>query len=69
MIRRTGRKMEHRGKVYKELDHWYDEECQWKKKETKVKKQVKVSRYTPWRRMGERRYSSYSYLTSATRWG
>jgi hypothetical protein len=30
---------------------------------------VKVSRYTPWRRMGERRYSSYSYLTSATRWG
>jgi hypothetical protein len=36
MIRRAGRKMEHRGKVYKELDHWYDEECQWKKKETKV---------------------------------
>jgi hypothetical protein len=30
---------------------------------------VKVSRYTPWRGMGERRYSSYSYLTSATRWG
>jgi hypothetical protein len=28
-----------------------------------------VSRYTPWRGMGERRYSSYSYLTSATRWG
>jgi hypothetical protein len=26
---------------------------------------VKVSRYTPWRRMGERSYSSYSYLTSA----
>jgi hypothetical protein len=26
---------------------------------------VKLSRYTPWRRMGERRYSSYSYLTSA----
>jgi hypothetical protein len=25
----------------------------------------KLSRYTPWRRMGERRYSSYSYLTSA----
>jgi hypothetical protein len=32
-------------------------------------KKVKVSHYTPWRRMGERRYSSYSYLTSATRWG
>jgi hypothetical protein len=30
----------------------------------KVKK-VKLSRYTPWRHMGERRYSSYSYLTSA----
>jgi hypothetical protein len=29
---------------------------------------VKVSRYTPWRRMGERRYTSYSYLTSAIRW-
>jgi hypothetical protein len=27
MIRRAGRKMEHRGKDYKELDHWYDEEC------------------------------------------
>jgi hypothetical protein len=26
---------------------------------------VKLSRYTPWRRMGERRYSSCSYLTSA----
>jgi hypothetical protein len=26
---------------------------------------VKLSRYMPWRRMGERRYSSYSYLTSA----
>jgi hypothetical protein len=25
---------------------------------------VKVSSYTPWRRMGERRYNSYSYLTS-----
>jgi hypothetical protein len=36
MIGRTGRKMEHRGKVYKELDHRYDEECQGKKKETKV---------------------------------
>jgi hypothetical protein len=34
----------------------------------KVKK-VKLSRYTPWRRMGEKRYSSYTYLTSATRWG
>jgi hypothetical protein len=28
----------------------------------------KVSRYTPWWCMGERRYSSYSFLTSATRW-
>jgi hypothetical protein len=28
-------------------------------------KKVKLSRYTPWRRMGVRRYSSYSYLTSA----
>jgi hypothetical protein len=36
MIRRAGRKMEHRGKVYKELDCWYDEECQQEKKETKV---------------------------------
>jgi hypothetical protein len=30
-----------------------------------VVRKVKLSRYTPWRRMGERRYSSYSYLTSA----
>jgi hypothetical protein len=29
------------------------------------KKKVKQSRYTPWRRLGERRYSSYSFLTSA----
>jgi hypothetical protein len=28
-------------------------------------KKVKQSRYTPWRRMGERRYSSYSFSTSA----
>jgi hypothetical protein len=26
---------------------------------------VKQSRYTPWRRLGERRYSSYSFSTSA----
>jgi hypothetical protein len=26
---------------------------------------VKLSRYTPWRRLGERRYSSYSLLSSA----
>jgi hypothetical protein len=26
---------------------------------------VKVSRYKPWRRLGERRYSSYSFSTSA----
>jgi bifunctional pyridoxal-dependent enzyme with beta-cystathionase and maltose regulon repressor activities len=31
-----GYSSESRSKVYKELDHWYDEECQWKKKETKV---------------------------------
>jgi hypothetical protein len=35
MIRRAWRKMEHRGKVYEKLDQWYDE-CQWKKKDTKV---------------------------------
>jgi hypothetical protein len=47
MIRRVGRKMEHRGKVYKELDHWYDEECQWKKKETKVAlKEYKIEMMT-----------------------
>jgi hypothetical protein len=34
-----------------------------------VKKKVKVSLYTPWRRIGERMYSSYSFLTSVTRWG
>jgi hypothetical protein len=28
-------------------------------------KKVKQSRYTPWRRLGERRYSSYSFITSA----
>jgi hypothetical protein len=28
-------------------------------------KKVKQSRYTPWRRLGERRYSSYSFLTWA----
>jgi hypothetical protein len=26
---------------------------------------VKQSRYTPWWRLGERKYSSYSFLTSA----
>jgi hypothetical protein len=26
---------------------------------------VKLSRYTPWKRLGETRYSSYAYLTSA----
>jgi hypothetical protein len=26
---------------------------------------VKLSRYTPWRRLGGRRYSSYSFLSSA----
>jgi hypothetical protein len=29
------------------------------------KKEVKQSRYSPWRRMRERRYSSYSFTTSA----
>jgi hypothetical protein len=33
--------------------------------EEKLKKKVKQSRYTPWRRLGERRYSSYSFSTSA----
>jgi hypothetical protein len=28
-------------------------------------KKVKLSHYMPWRHMGERRYSSYSFLTSA----
>jgi hypothetical protein len=32
-------------------------------------KKAKLSRYTPWRHMGERRYSSYSFLTSALDWG
>jgi hypothetical protein len=30
-----------------------------------VKNKVKLSCYMPWRHMGERRYSPYSYLTSA----
>jgi hypothetical protein len=30
-----------------------------------VKVKVKPSRYTPWRRLGERSYSSYSFTTSA----
>jgi hypothetical protein len=30
-----------------------------------IKSRVKPSRYTPWRRLGERRYSSYSFTTSA----
>jgi hypothetical protein len=29
----------------------------------KSKKKIKLSRYTPWRHMGERRYSSYSFLS------
>jgi hypothetical protein len=29
------------------------------------KSKVKLFHYMPWRHMGERRYSSYSYLTSA----
>jgi hypothetical protein len=32
---------------------------------TQVKLKVKQSRYTPWRSLGERRYSSYSFSTSA----
>jgi hypothetical protein len=31
----------------------------------RVQGKVKLSRYTPWRRLGERRYSSYSFMTSA----
>jgi hypothetical protein len=34
-----------------------------------IKKKVKQSRYTPWRRLGERRYSSYPFTTSALDWG
>jgi hypothetical protein len=30
---------------------------------------VKLSRYMPWRHMGERRYSTFSYLASALDWG
>jgi hypothetical protein len=37
----------------KEILHWTDN------------KKVKPSSYTPWRSLGERRYSSYSFLTSA----
>jgi hypothetical protein len=32
---------------------------------TGIMVKVKLSRYTPWRRLGERRYSSYSFSTSA----
>jgi hypothetical protein len=32
--------------------------------QTKCSKKVKQSLYTPWRRLGERRYSSYSFSTS-----
>jgi hypothetical protein len=32
-------------------------------------KKVKESHYTPWRRLGERRYSSYSFTTSVLDWG
>jgi hypothetical protein len=32
-------------------------------------KKEKLSCYMPWRHMGERRYSSYSYLTSALNGG
>jgi hypothetical protein len=28
-------------------------------------KKLKLSHYTPWRRLGERLYSSYSFMTSA----
>jgi hypothetical protein len=33
--------------------------------EVRTKSKIKQSRYTPWRRLGERRYSSYSFTTSA----
>jgi hypothetical protein len=33
------------------------------------RKKVKWSLYTPWRRLGNRRYSSYSFLTSALEGG
>jgi hypothetical protein len=36
MMRRAGRRMEHRGTVCKKVHYWYDEECQWEKKEPKL---------------------------------
>jgi hypothetical protein len=32
-------------------------------------KKLKLSHYTPWRRLGKKRCSSYSFLTSALDWG
>jgi hypothetical protein len=37
----------------------------WATPPPKTNCKVKQSRYTPWRRLGERRYSSYSFTTSA----
>lgn len=36
MVRRAGKEMEPRVKVTIELDRWYDEECQVKKRDTKI---------------------------------
>lgn len=41
MTTSTGRRTEHRGKVYKELDYWYDQECQQKKKTQVALKEYK----------------------------
>jgi hypothetical protein len=38
--------------------------ARYRNKILKVKCKVKQSRYTPWRRLGERMYSSYSFTTS-----
>jgi hypothetical protein len=35
----------------------------WQTSQNKLK--LKLSHYSPWRRLGERRYSSYSFFTSA----
>jgi hypothetical protein len=36
VVRRVGRRMECKGMGHKELDYWYDEECQRKKRQTQL---------------------------------
>jgi hypothetical protein len=46
--------------------HWASSGCgQMRRPPDMDGKKVKQSRYTPWRRLGERRHSSYSFSTSA----